>query len=192
LSISGIYWTGSRRSYSFYHVVKLLDLLDTQGPLGRMLISRSLGIGEGSARSLVKALKSLGLVDVDMVGGAYLTSKGYEVLSRWRSIVYSSTYLNERLDPSPWGYLCVACISSHAIHYIMSRGILYVRDQMVRLDCLGGLIMIIRGDRLYMLDARGSPDLDISVTYLGREMLARCGAGESLILAGSSGSSYAS
>jgi|GEM_PF-2852014 len=35
-----------------------------------------------------------------------------------------------------------------------------------------------------MLDARGSPDLDISVTYLGREILARCGAGESLILAG--------
>lgn len=125
--------------------MKLLDLLDTQGPLGRMLISRSLGIGEGSARSLVKALKSLGLVDVDIVGGAYLTSKGYEVLSRWRSIVYSSTYLNERLDPSPWGYLCVACISSRAIHYILSRGILYVMDQMVRLDCLGRLIMIIRG-----------------------------------------------
>ncbi len=178
-----------RRSYSIYHVIKLLDLLSSQGPLGRMLISRLLGIGEGSARSLVKGLRELGLVNVDEVGGAYLTSGGYEFLSRWRSAVYASTCYTTSLDPSPWGYLCVACILRRVGSDILSRGVLYVRDEMVRRGCLGGLIMMAIGGRLYMLDPQARPDLDISETPLGREVLTLCGANESLVLAGSSGSS---
>ncbi len=178
-----------RRGYSIYHVIKLLDLLSTQGPLGRMLISRLLGIGEGSARSLVRGLRELGLVGVDKVGGAYLTNEGYEFLSRWRSAVHASACYTSTLDPSPWGYLCVACILKRVGIDILSRGILYVRDEMIRHGCLGGLIMMAIGGRLYMLDSQGRPDLDISETPLGREVLTLCGANESLVLAGSSGSS---
>lgn len=92
-----------RRGYSIYHVIKLLELLESQGPLGRMLISRLLGIGEGSARSLVRLLRSRGLVDVDVVGGAYLTAKGSDVLTRWRSAIEETRCFEEKLEPSPGG-----------------------------------------------------------------------------------------
>ncbi|MEM4970221.1 MAG: hypothetical protein QXE01_03085 [Sulfolobales archaeon] len=177
---------GVRRGYSLYHAIKLLDLLDRQGPLGRMLISRLLMIGEGSARSLVKSLKSLGLVEVDIVGGAYLTSKGYEVLSKWRSTVYASSCVEERLDPSPWGFLCIACISRDIARNILFKGVLGLRDEMVRLGCLGGLIMGIANGRAYMLDPLGRLDLDISETPLGERVLSICGSRDALVLAGSS------
>jgi len=175
-----------RRGYSVYHAIKLLDLLNSQGPLGRMLISRLLGIGEGSARTLVRSLRSLGLVDVDMVGGAFLTARGREVLSRWRSSVYASSCVEGRLDPSPWPMLSIACISSWASRELLSKGVLYLRDTMVRLGCAGGLIMGMLGGRVYMLDALGRPDIDISETPLGASVASLCSAGGSLVLAGSS------
>jgi hypothetical protein len=186
VNVVDLFGAGVRRGYSLYHVIKLLDLLDRQGPLGRMLISRLLMIGEGSARSLVKSLKSLGLVDVDVVGGAYLTSKGYEKLSRWRSVVYSSSCVEEKLDPSPWGFLCIACVSVDMARNILSKGVLNVRDGMVRLGCLGGLIIGIVSGRAYMLDPMGRPDLDVSETPLGSRILSMCGSRDGIVLAGSS------
>jgi len=175
-----------RRGYSVYHAIKLLDLLSSQGPLGRMLISRLLGIGEGSARSLVKSLRSMGLVGVDMVGGAFLTAKGREVLSRWRSSVYASSCVEGLLEPSPWPLLSISCISSGAARELLSRGVLYIRDTMVRLGCAGGLIMGIVGDRVYMLDPMGRPDVDISSTPLGSKVASICGGGDALAIAASS------
>jgi hypothetical protein len=174
-----------RRGYTLYHMIKLLDLLDAQGPLGRSLISRRLGIGEGSSRSLVRELRSLGLVETDPVGGSYLTDKGYSVIKMWREIVRRSICIEERLDPSPWGFLSISCISKPWASIILSRGILAIRDSIVRAGCAGALIMGIHGFEIYMLDTLGKPDVSISSTQLGRVIVRECGGGESLAIASS-------
>lgn len=181
--------TSTRRGYTIYHMIKLLDLLESQGPLGRSLISRWLGIGEGSSRSLVRELRSLGLVDIDPVGGSYLTDKGYSVIKMWRENVRRSICIEERLDPSPWGFLSISCISKPWASIILSRGILAIRDSIVRAGCLGALIMGIHGFEVYMLDTLGKPDVNISSTQLGRVISRECGKGGSLAIASSSAGS---
>lgn len=176
----------ARRGYSLYHMIKLLDLLEAQGPLGRSLISRWLGIGEGSSRSLVRELRSHGLVETDPVGGSYLTDKGYSVIKMWREIVRRSICIEERLDPSPWGFLSISCISKQWASILLSRGILAIRDSIVRAGCLGALIMGVHGFEVYMLDTLGKPDVSISNTQLGRVIARECGRGESIAIASSS------
>lgn len=172
----------SRRGYSVYHMIKLLDLLSIKGPLGRALISRELGIGEGSSRSLVKCLRASGLIDTDPVGGSYLTSKGYEVLSWWRSIVASSSCIRARLEPSPWDLLSVSCLHGSRANEILVKGILNIRDTIVRCGCLGALIMGVNGGEVYMLDPSGKPDLNISGTPLGAKILDLCGRKEDMLV----------
>ncbi len=180
----------SRRGYTIYHTLKLLDLLGIKGPLGRSLISKELGIGEGSSRSLVRCLRSLGLVETDPVGGSYLTAKGQGVLARWRGIVTSSACVEEKLDPSPWELVSISILHRSRSHEMLSKGVLNIRDAIVRGGCLGALIMGIIEDRIYMLDAAGKPDIDISRTPLGTRILGLCERCEgSLIIAGASRSS---
>ncbi len=63
-------------SYHEGHVVKSLLSLYREGPLGRKLLSKKLGIGETSVRSLVNRLVEKNLVIVDRVAGSLLTSRG--------------------------------------------------------------------------------------------------------------------
>lgn len=177
----------SRKGYGVYHILKLLDLLSIKGPLGRSLISRELSIGEGSSRSLVKCMRSLGFVETDPVGGSYLTAKGREFLARWRGIVTSSACVEERLNPSPWGLMSISFLHRSRSREILSKGILNIRDAIVREGCLGALIMSVRGGEVYMLDTAGKPDIDISRTPLGIKILSLCERGENtLIIAGAS------
>ncbi len=171
-----------RRGYSLYHMIKLLDLLSTKGPLGRALISRELGIGEGSSRSLVKCLRSMGLIETDPVGGSYLTNEGREALERWRKIITNSACVEEKLDPSPWDLVSISCIHSSRSGEVLSKGILNIRDAIVRRGCLGALIMGISGGEVYMLDTAGKPDINISGSPLGARILGLCGSDENTLV----------
>ncbi|MEM2203652.1 MAG: hypothetical protein QXI22_04765 [Sulfolobales archaeon] len=178
------------RGYSFYHAVKLLDLLSIKGPLGRALISRELGIGEGSSRSLVRCLRSSGLIETDPVGGSYLTDKGYRVLAKWRSIITGSVCVKERLDPSPWDLSSISCIHESRSSEVLAKGILNIRDMIVRSGCLGALIIGVKGNEVYILDTAGKPDINMSRTPLGARILDLCGEKEdALVIVSSSTSS---
>ena len=188
---TGILTTKVRgKGYSFYHAVKLLDLLSVKGPLGRALISRELGIGEGSSRSLVRCLRSSGLIETDPVGGSYLTDKGHGVLTKWRGIITGSICVKERLDPSPWDLISLTCIHESRSGEVLAKGILNIRDMIVRSGCLGALIMGVRGGEVYMLDTAGRPDINMSRTPLGTRILDLCGDKEgALVIISSSDSS---
>ncbi|GAY26088.1 conserved hypothetical protein [Desulfurococcaceae archaeon AG1] len=178
------------KGYSFYHAVKLLDLLSIKGPLGRALISRELGIGEGSSRSLVRCLRSSGLIETDPVGGSYLTDKGYEVLARWRGIITGSICVKERLDPSPWDLISVSCLHESRSGEVLAKGILNIRDTIVRSGCLGAMIIGVKGGEVYILDTAGRPDINMSRTPLGARILDLCGGKDgTLVIVSSSDSS---
>ncbi len=58
------------------HVIKALISLYREGPLGRKLLSKKLGIGETSVRNLINRLVDRDLVRVDKTAGSILTSRG--------------------------------------------------------------------------------------------------------------------
>jgi len=69
-----------RPSFSLYHVVKALIKIYEEGPIGRQLLSKTLGLGEASTRTLIRRLANEELVKVDPIGGCILTSKGLSIV----------------------------------------------------------------------------------------------------------------
>ena len=82
---------GRLHSFAEAHVVKALEEIDIQQPVGRMKLSKDLHLGEGEARTLIKHLKIEGLIDVSRSGIA-LSNAGKKLLSSLRS------YISKELD----------------------------------------------------------------------------------------------
>lgn len=80
---------GPSPAFTPVHIVKALLLLE-KGSMGRQSMSKMLGLGEGSARTLVKKLTERALVSVDPVGGCNLTNEGRLIVNELRQTILSS------------------------------------------------------------------------------------------------------
>ena len=69
---------GPSPKFDEYHVIKLLALLLKEGTIGRVRLSRTLSLGEGTTRTLLSRMKSAGLIE-ESKKGCSLTSLGREV-----------------------------------------------------------------------------------------------------------------
>jgi predicted transcriptional regulator len=78
-------------SFAEAHVVKALEEIDIQQPVGRMKLSKDLHLGEGEARTLVRHLKNEGLIDVSQ-SGITLSNAGKKLLSSLRA------YISKQID----------------------------------------------------------------------------------------------
>ncbi len=162
-----------RSKFTYYHVIKVLDLIERLGPMGRHSISKILGIGEGSARNLIRRLNSIGLVSIDPIAGAILAEKGKEILVEWRRHVSSSCV--ENINIVNWRYASISKISMEAREILMrNRSIIDLRDELVKKGCLGGLFIEVQGDKVMLLNTRGEPDYDISRTNTGEIIRNNC------------------
>lgn len=174
--LTQLYESTRRSGFTIYHVLKTLELIDRERALGRILLSRLLGIGEGSARNLFRKLRDSGLVVVDPVAGGVLTEEGRLLLERWREAVTS--YCIEGSDLVPWRYVAIHRVSEEIGTEILGRrGVVGLRDEIVRRGCVGGLIIRTTGGRPMLLDTLGRPDYDISETDLGRRVSSMCRGG---------------
>jgi len=138
---------GIKPRFSEYHVVKIIEILKSEGPLGRIVLSRLLKLGESSTRSLIKRLKEHELIKIDEVGGAYLTKKGLEFLDLWRSNI---KYIGKvDLKIADWSSnFCGIVING--LELIEIYGVLKIRDIAVRRGALG-LIAIVVKDLNFLL-----------------------------------------
>lgn len=74
---------GPYLSLSVFHLVKALELIAKEAPIGRGKLSEELKIGEGAIRTLVERLRNAGLIAVSKQG-CFLTEKGEKVWSEIR------------------------------------------------------------------------------------------------------------
>ncbi len=81
------YRKGLKPAFHTGHVIATINYLYNEGPAGRKILSKMLGLGETSVRSLLKRLQKHGLVVIDRVAGAYLTDKGREVAEKLRKYI---------------------------------------------------------------------------------------------------------
>ncbi|MEL9929886.1 MAG: hypothetical protein QXJ51_02270 [Sulfolobales archaeon] len=164
-----------RSGFSYYHALKLLDLLDREGAIGRSLASKYLKLGEGSSRNLMRKLRSLKLIEIDPVAGGIMLDRGRAIVEFWREIIFSSC--SEGSDLIPWKYICVHSISKFAEETILRdyvRNVIALRDEIIRRGCSGALILrVIEGDPM-LLNTRGEPDYSIKGTDLGSKVLRTC------------------
>jgi predicted transcriptional regulator len=72
---------GPYLSFSIFHLIKALELIATEGPIGRGKLSEELKTGEGAIRTLIERLRSTGLIAVSKQGCS-LTEKGENLWSK--------------------------------------------------------------------------------------------------------------
>jgi predicted transcriptional regulator len=74
---------GPYLSFSIFHLIKALELIAKEGPIGRGKLSEELKTGEGAVRTLIERLKDAGLIMVSRKGCS-LTTEGEKIWSKMR------------------------------------------------------------------------------------------------------------
>ncbi len=132
---------GVRPGFNKYHVYLALTLLSSGKPIGRKALSRALGMGEGSVRTLVRRLRELGLVRVDPVAGILITDLGTKVVN----VLGNKLVIVGSVDLT-FSDICGECRIStlllrDGIDVVKKVGVLRVRDLIVKKGGDGGLII---------------------------------------------------
>ncbi len=65
-------------SFSIFHLIKALELIAKERPIGRGKLAEELGTGEGAIRTLIERLRTAGLITVSK-RGCSLTGKGEKI-----------------------------------------------------------------------------------------------------------------
>jgi predicted transcriptional regulator len=72
-------------SFSIFHLIKALELIAKEGPIGRGKLSEELKTGEGATRTLIERLRNAGLIAVSKQG-CFLTEKGNRIWSKMQLV----------------------------------------------------------------------------------------------------------
>lgn len=161
---------GVRPSFDVYHVYLTLVSLYREAPMGRLVLAKRLALGEASVKTLIKRMKSEGLVGVDKVAGVFLTREGLELVENLSEIL---EFLG-RLDISEICGDCEACgvvIKKFRDSLAEKIGYLKLRDQVVR-EGAEGAIIVYCGETPVMpvsggLEKAGGVLRDIALKYCG-------------------------
>lgn len=142
---------GVKPAFNIYHIIKTLVLLYEKGPLGRQLLSKYLGIGITSTRTLIKRLKSLNLLDVDPVAGCILTNYGREVADKILSLVVRGGDVTKILDPPLVLYeKAYAFLIKRGVEVLKKYDITYVRDTIIKNEAKATIIVYVVGGEAYI------------------------------------------
>ncbi len=132
---------GIRPRYGRAEVYQVLLILAREGPLGRLKIAEKIGLGEASIKTMLRRLKELGLVHIDPIAGAYLTSKGEETVKK----------LSEKLEPPVTINLCETAkwpnskimVLRKAANLLEKLNVLEIRDELIRKGAHATLIIVV-------------------------------------------------
>jgi len=136
---------GRAPSFTEAHVITALEVIGTGRAVGRIRLSKVLGLGEGETRTLLKHLRNQDLVKVSRLGIA-LSMFGEKIFSELRS------QMGEGIEvpgsPLTVGPFNVAVLVRGAAHKVRSG--LEQRDAAIKVGALGATTLVFRNNRLIM------------------------------------------
>jgi len=132
------------------HLVKALKIVDSEGPVGRVRLSKILGLGEGAVRTLVKHLKNEGLIKISRTG-VILTDSGKKLSSFLNSRISSETEVPQSsLTVGPFNIAVLVKNVADAIKYGLEQ-----RDAAIKVGASGATTLIFSHGGLVMPGAEG-------------------------------------
>lgn len=141
--ITGKMAPGRAPSFTEAHVVKALETIGAGKGVGRIKLSKILGLGEGETRTLVKHLKNEGLVEVSRSGIA-LSKFGEENFLDLRSKIPGATEVpGSPLTVGPFNLAVLVRDIGHRVKYGVEQ-----RDAAIKVGALGATTLVFSGDRL--------------------------------------------
>jgi predicted transcriptional regulator len=136
---------GREPSFIEAHVIKALEIIGSGKAVGRIRLSKELGLGEGVTRTLVKHLKNEGIIEVSRNGIGFL-EYGEKLFSDLRFRISEEV----EVPPSPLtvGPFNVAVLVRDAAS-VVKMG-LEQRDTAIKAGALGATTLIFSRNRLTM------------------------------------------
>jgi len=125
------------------HIEKALQVLFESGRLSREELSRRIGVGEGSVRTILKILKRRGLVR-STKAGHFLTQKGRRAIGTLEGATEVPT------SGLTVGKANVAMVIRNSSH-LVRKGI-EQRDEAIKVGAKGATVLVYRGGRLRFPD----------------------------------------
>ncbi len=136
---------GRAPSFAEAHVVKALEIIGSREVIGRIRLSKELGLGEGVTRTLVKHLKNEGMIEVSKYGIA-LSEYGRKLLSDLRSKISEGIEIPpSHLTVGPFN---IAVLVRNTAHEVKSG--VEQRDTAIKAGALGATTLIFSRNKLTM------------------------------------------
>jgi predicted transcriptional regulator len=136
---------GRTPTFTEAHILKTLETLSTEEPVGRIRLSKTLGLGEGETRTLVKHLRNEDIITTSRAG-IVLSEFGRKLLSELR------TKLSEEIEVPQssltMGSNNIAVLVRNAADCVKYG--LEQRDAAITAGALGATTLTFRDDRLTM------------------------------------------
>jgi len=127
------------------HIVKALRTIDAEGPVGRVNLSKTLELGEGAIRTLIKHLENEGLVETSRAG-IVLTNSGKRLSSNLKSIISEAIEVpRSSLTVGPFN---IAILIKDAAESV--KGGVEQRDAAIMVGALGATTLIFSRRKLNM------------------------------------------
>ena len=151
---------GPSPAYSPAHVIELLLILDSEQTMGRITLSKRLGVGEGSVRTMIKKLVESQMISVDAVGGCHLTDSGKLLVTDLRKVILATA----DVDLNEMGI----ALPSKAIQL---RGLSLVNSHFTRLRDIGvrngaeGMVIFIFKNGNFMFPLMTDEVSDVAKNY---------------------------
>jgi len=135
---------GPSPKFDEYHVIKLLMILLKEGTAGRIRLSKTLSLGEGTTRTLLSKMKSIGLVE-ESKKGCSLTSLGREVAEAIVSKISSVAEVPvDELGFEGKGFGVLVRGAATGADFVK------LRDEAIKRGARGLVVITLRGGRLVM------------------------------------------
>jgi DNA-binding MarR family transcriptional regulator len=178
--ITGKIAPGRPPAYTTAHALMGLEMIGAGLGVGRQQLSRELRLGEGTIRTMVTRMKSLGLVEATR-GGMSLTEEGREVLAEANQMISSSEIPETSLTVGSNNHAVLVRGASAKVGLGIEQ-----RDAALIAGALGATTLICKGGGLLIPGTSEKLDPEIN-----RLILARLSPGEGdAIIVGSSDDPY--
>ena len=175
---------GPSPSFNAAQVVKALEIISDCGFVGRIRLSKELGLGEGATRTLLKHLKNEGVIKSSRSGITF-SEAGKKLFSDLRSKLSEGVEVPR--SPLTVGSFNVAVLvrdSAQAVRSGMEQ-----RDAAVKSGALGATTLVFSGNKLSL--PTGEENLFESMPSLHDELLSKFNPAENdVIIVGSGESRY--
>ena len=152
---------GPTPAFGEIHIMEAIMLLGSESPIGRLKLSKKLMLGESSARTILKHLKTLGLVEASRRGYS-LTRKGKRLYSFIRERILGPIEVEK--NTLAFGDFNIAFLVKAAAEAV--RLGLEQRDAAVRVGGLGAITLIFKDGRLVMPGVEGCTSEIVEVEKL--------------------------
>jgi predicted transcriptional regulator len=150
ISVSKTPTPGPASVFTAVHVSRAILHIGDQGPIGRIELSRKLGVGEGAVRTIIRHLTKAKLVDIAKEG-CVLTQHGTVLYKSLRAKLSEIRLVNARqlaLDKAS------AAVLVRGSGKLVNRGI-EQRDAAIRVGATGACTLVYKNGELVMPMSEG-------------------------------------